>query len=294
MTRELLLLSDKSSGSTILEYELLKHSEIEHVKYTSHLDHETLYWLKAAVLLKKSKHLFFGGKYPFPVSYAKTSILKFLKKNGVDATKIETISDITLGWSNISRSKNKIFFEKSPHHLNHKASTYLLADYANKNPNLKVIGLVRDPRAVIYSTLDRWYANPYDRQYKWLCSYENLLLFENLISDKSQLIKIRYEDLIENPKKTLLKVVNHLNIEWQEGLGDSIHQKSKEKWKRNNFHFHFSNEVIQLSKIYGYDLKKFDSNKDENKFKAKISFQMLYSLVRSWIKKNMNYLILKK
>ena len=247
-----------------------------------------------AVLLKKSKHLFFGGKYPFPVSYAKTSILKFLKKNGVGATKIETINDVSSGWSKISNIKDKIFFEKSPHHLNHKASTYLLADYANNNPDVKVIGLVRDPRAVIYSTLDRWYSNPYDRQYKWLYTYENLLLFENLILDKSQLIKIRYEDLIENPKKMLNKVVNHLNVDWEEGLGDGIHQNSKEKWKRNNFNFHFSKEVIQLSKIYGYDIKEVKLNKDENKFKVKISFRMFYTLFRSWFKKNMNYLILKK
>lgn len=292
MTRELLLLSDKSSGSTILEYEILKHSKIEHVKYTSHHDHETLYWLKAAVLLKKSKHLFFGGKYPFPISYAKTSILKFLKNNGVDDPKIETLDDINLVWSKISSRKNKIFFEKSPHHLNHRASIYLLADYVNKHPNVKVLGLVRDPRAVIYSTLDRWYANPYKRQFKWLYSYENLLLFESLISDKSQLIKIRYEDLIENPKRILNKVLNHLDIDWEEGIGDNIHQNSNEKWKKNNFNFQFSREVIQLSKLYGYDINEVDSN--QNTFKFKFSFRMIYILFRAWFKKNMNYFILKK
>lgn len=292
MTRELLLLSDKSSGSTILEYELLKHSKIEHVKYTSHQDHETLYWLKAAVLLKKSKYLFFGGKYPFPVSYAKTSIAKFLKYNGVETKKIESIDDINLGWSKLSKKKNKILFEKSPHHLNHRASIYIIADYVNKNKDVKVIGLVRDPRSVIHSTLKRWYANPYNRQYKWLYSYENLFLFESLISNKNQLIKIRYEDLIVNPKRILKKVLNHIDIDWEEGIGDGIHQNSKEKWKSNNFDFQLSNEVIQLSKLFGYKIDEVDSS--QNTFKFKFSFHMTFMKFKVWLKRNMNYFILKK
>ena len=78
MTKELLLLSDKSSGSTILEYELLKHSKIEHVKYTSHQDHETLYWLKAAVLLK-SPNIYFLGVNTFPSIICKNVYCKIFK-----------------------------------------------------------------------------------------------------------------------------------------------------------------------------------------------------------------------
>jgi len=49
--KSVFLLSDKASGSSALQVELLQHPKINIVEKTRHYQNETLYWNKAAALL---------------------------------------------------------------------------------------------------------------------------------------------------------------------------------------------------------------------------------------------------
>jgi len=57
-----ILLSDKRSGSTMLQEELCKHPDIQHVAYSPHTYFETHHWLKAAVLLGMPPQTFYGHR----------------------------------------------------------------------------------------------------------------------------------------------------------------------------------------------------------------------------------------
>ena len=57
-----ILLSDKRSGSTMLQDELCKHSDIQHVAYSPPTYFETHHWLKAAVLLGMPAKTYYGHR----------------------------------------------------------------------------------------------------------------------------------------------------------------------------------------------------------------------------------------
>ena len=60
MPTVVILLSDKRSGSTMLQDELCKHSGIRHVDYSPHTYFETHHWLKASVVLNRPDALYSG------------------------------------------------------------------------------------------------------------------------------------------------------------------------------------------------------------------------------------------
>ena len=62
MKTVVILLSDKRSGSTMLQNALCSHEQIQTVNYSPHTYLETHHWLKAAVLLNKDKSLFSNGR----------------------------------------------------------------------------------------------------------------------------------------------------------------------------------------------------------------------------------------
>ena len=57
-----ILLSDKRSGSTMIQRELCKHPDIQTVAYSPHTYFETHHWLKGAVLLGRAPETFAGHK----------------------------------------------------------------------------------------------------------------------------------------------------------------------------------------------------------------------------------------
>ena len=107
---------------------------------------------------------------------------------------------------------------------------YMILDYANKFKDVYVIGLVRDPRSVINSTVNRWFTNPYIRQYKWLKSYENLIIFEKLYTNENY-IRLKYEDLVKAPKTKLREILLELGLKWEDALGNLLHSRSEKNGK---------------------------------------------------------------
>ena len=256
MTDNIILLSEKSSGSSILQEELVKHSLINNIKFTKHTEAETLYWLKAANILGYPKHSFWQSKSPFPKKYSKKSIEYILSKNSnylFNQQQFEVWEEIKNGWDALIDSNGPIFFEKSPHHLNQWPALACINRYVREsNKIVKFIGLVRNPLSVIYSTNQRWQSNIYDRQFFWENSYRNLLAMQKIHGDEN-LIIIRYEDLINSPNQILNKLFSFLGLKNEENIGKKFHSNSLSKWEKDpNFSFKLNESVMELGKQFGY------------------------------------------
>jgi sulfotransferase family protein len=258
MVKNIILLSDKSSGSTILQKELLKHPDINAVNYTMHNEHETLFWLKAARILNYHKSEFFECRFPFKFSSSLNSVKGLIKKNdlGTDFN-IENKEDIFRIWESFIAKYCPVFFEKSPHHLNHWASTSLIIDFALKHPDeVKIIGLVRNPLAVTYSTMKRWTSNPDWRLYKWAYTYRNLMQAEVLLPREGYR-RVSYEDMISNPGKTFQDICDFIEVPYVPEIGSDIHTKSANKFANDeNFTPIIQASVKLVAEYFGYHFEE--------------------------------------
>ena len=252
--RVILLLSDKSSGSTIFQYELLKHAAVRAVEWTMHNDHETLYWVKAACLLGFPDGDYYQGRAPLSKRQARAGIEELLRRNVPDfnlPTDDEAL--IFTGWEALCRRHGSCFFEKSPHHLNNWAATSLLLRYAlSTSHDVRVSGLVRNPMAVIYSTWDRWLSEPTGRQYLWSRTMRNLITAQHLLPPERYHL-VRYEDLIAQPVGVMAQVCDFLDLPRDEQVGAGVHAASAMKWVGDErFAFTLDPTVAALAHTFGY------------------------------------------
>lgn len=249
-----LLLSDKSSGSTALQYELLRHPSVKAVGYTMHNDHETLFWVKAAVLLGQEPVDFVEGRLPVRVAEARRDLLALLRENVPGWTPPPHDEDLVFdGWRALCETHAPVFFEKSPHHLNSWAATSLLLRYAlTTDHDVRVIGLVRNPLAVLYSAWTRWLTPPRQRQAYWLRTYRNLLAVEALLgSDRVRMV--RYEDLIADPVDELRAVTDWLGLAPEASVGTGLHARSAQKWTADEgFDLDLDPAVRAIAQRFGY------------------------------------------
>lgn len=266
---------------------MLKHPQLQAVRFTTHNEHETLYWLKAAVILGLKTDWFYGKKKPFPKYYAKNAIRQLLRGNGIKPGKLNTRDDIYRSWIQLEEKCGPHFLEKSPHHLNHFASTRLITEYIlNAGDNSKVIGLIRHPGAVVYSTLQRWYVNPAARIDKWCYTYDNLKYLQAQLPE-SRFSLVRYEDMIENTEATFRRLCDFIQLPYDRKMGADIHARSADKWKEDaSFSIPLSEKAIRLMKHFGYPLEKADTKTkvqfDSEKFSA-MRFRLKSSMRRIWV-----------
>lgn len=249
-----LLLSDKSSGSTALQYELLRHPSVRAVRYTMHNDHETLYWVKAAVLLGQEPVDFVEGRLPLRSTEARRDLEALLRENVPGWTSPKSNSALVFdGWRALCEAHGPVFFEKSPHHLNSWAATSLLLRYAlTTDHDVRVVGLVRNPLAVLYSAWTRWLTPPEERQAYWLRTYRNLLAVEALLGPDRVRV-VRYEDLAADPVPRLGALTDWLGLPPEETVGSGLHDRSVQKWTEDEtFDLELDPAVRAIATRFGY------------------------------------------
>ena len=252
--RTVLLLSDKSSGSTALQYELLRHADVRAVGYTMHNDHETLFWVKAAVLLGQEPVDFVEGRLPIRPAEARRDLLALLRENVPHWTPPSDDESLVFeGWRMLCEAHAPVFFEKSPHHLNSWAATSLLLRYAlTTDHDVRIIGLVRNPLAVLYSAWTRWLTPPRQRQAYWLRTYRNLLAVETLLGPERVRV-VRYEDIIARPVAELREITDWLGLEASDEVGSGLHDRSAQKWVDDpSFDLDLDPAVRAIAKRFGY------------------------------------------
>jgi hypothetical protein len=254
-----ILLSDKRSGSTLFEKEICKHPEIEHVQFTPHTYNETHYWVKAACLLSTTGESFAGGVRPDSygsVNSTRQSLIKTIQGN-VNGFVVPQSDEqlIFEGWNALcSQFARPVFFEKSPHHSHHWAALELILQWVETTDyRVRVIGLVRNPMAVIYSALNLFHTDPRRRQFGWVNGNRNILkVAESLRNEQFKLI--RYEDLVTNPKNQFKAVCEFIGVDFQSHIGASANAHSLQKWREDaNFDLQLDESVANFAKELGYN-----------------------------------------
>lgn len=263
----LIVLSDKRSGSTMLQNALCTHPDIQTVKYSPHTYLETHHWLKGAVLLNYNKVLFSNSKvysnYGSKIN-VRTYTIDLLKKNLKNyKIPVEDKELIFQGWEKLCEKYTKpIFFEKSPQFLAHWAALSLILEWMQQTKfNVKIIGLIRNPMAVQYSAFKLFRSIPNKRQYGWLNIYKNLLAFKTMIP-RENYMEIQYEGLVDEPSKSLKKICEFVGINFKDDMAKKIHGNSLTKWIEDPyFDLQLSMPVKQIAYQFGYKEPDFINDK---------------------------------
>ena len=294
MKTVVILLSDKRSGSTMLQDAICAHPRIQTLRYSPHTYLESQHWLKAAVLLERHPFLFDKGKkYKNYGSRgnAKVYIAELLKGNleNIDLP-MDRKQLVFKGWDAIcAKYANPIFFEKSPQHLAHWSALSLMLEWAQqtKDFNVKFIGLVRNPMSVQYSAFKLFRTAPHNRQYDWFNNYRNLLAFKSMIDSKDFHL-IRYEDIVDTPKIEIRKFCEFIGIEFSTIMVSKIHGNSKAKWKDDQyFRLILDSSVKQMAISFGYSE---ESLMNVNS-KRLPTFKSLLWVINTFVIRNKNLLI---
>lgn len=165
--------------------------------------------------------------------------------------------------TNYPNISHPIYIEKSPPHI------FFVDEIRELYPSSKIIHLIRDPRSVIASLRNMSWAtsNIYTLSRSWVKSNE-------LLENKKDTILIRYEDLVKNTDKVILKMVTFLEIkntiaEYSSGFTDHVERKNwnsdetskpinsdnLEKWK--GMLSIIDGEVQIIENICSYHMKKY-------------------------------------
>ena len=247
------ILSTKSAGSSALQNLICECTDGRHVEFTRHVQHETLYWTKAASILGREQVKVPDSEVPIPPRKALHDLRTLLAANLAD---FDLPSDpealIFEGWRRLCVRFGPMFVEKSPHHLHQWAALELLIEAMRRQPDIdfRFLGLVRNPMDVLYSMWRRWRADPSRHQHHWRLAYENLRRFEQEVG--SRLLVVRYEDLAVdgNAPRQLL---TFLGRPVTQNLEKHIHANSLQRWKADRwFGFQLHQDVERLATSFGY------------------------------------------
>ena len=247
------ILSTKSAGSSALQNLICGCTDGKHVEHTRHVQHETLYWTKAASILGRKQLRIPDSEVPIPPQKALHDLRALLAANLPD---FELPSDpeelIFEGWRRLSVRFGPLFVEKSPHHLHQWAALELLIEAVHRLPDtdFRFVGLVRNPMDVLYSMWRRWRADPAKHQHQWRLAYENLRRFEREVAGR--LLVVRYEDLAAHGNAAG-QLIDFLDRPVSPEAKSYIHAKSLQRWKVDRwFGFQLDGEVERLATSFGY------------------------------------------
>ncbi|MFQ5470887.1 MAG: sulfotransferase [Gammaproteobacteria bacterium] len=249
----IIILSEKSSGSSACQHLLSKIANINHIVSTRHNENETLYWTKAASVLNMPQLNMVDSEVPIEGAKARIEMISMLKDNVQGFTAPEEDEQLIFdGWRSLCYAYSPIFLEKSPHHLCQWSAIKLIVDAINILGDIEflLIGLVRNPMDTVYSQFMRWKARPEQTEKQWLIAYQNLQKLKTLIGD--QLVIVRYEDMVSS-LEFLKPVFNFCGVTIDDADSKYLHKQSIQKWRSDKtFGFALSSDVISLAGEYGY------------------------------------------
>jgi hypothetical protein len=249
------ILSDKSSGSSILQAELRTHPSVNGVMVTPHQEGETLYWNKAAALLGLSQERMLDSTVlPLTSSKARRALVGLCADNLVAFQPPTDDRELVFeGWRALVLAGRPVFLEKSPHHLHYRSALDLIQEAESTSPDIayRYLGLIRDPVDTLHSMWTRWRVPPDRRQHEWVRAYRNLADFAAETGAGFRLV--RYEDLAADPCAVLADLCRFIGVEPWPGLGATITSASVGSGHRDpDFGFRASPELVELARRWGY------------------------------------------
>lgn len=144
--------------------------------------------------------------------------------NGIDLRdKADVIFAVYTAWSNY-----KALTEKTvPFVFKETSQAVFFSKYKENFPKLKMISLVRDPRdnyAAINSGVEGYYSKFGEHSIDALSSHINRARMDLIAAKVNQenfpesFLAIRFEDLVNDPRKTMMKVSSFLGIAFNESM----------------------------------------------------------------------------
>lgn len=279
MATVVILLSDKRSGSTILQDELCRHANVQHVKTSPHTYSETHHWLEAAVILDRPAALYSGG-----VTYkgyggqanARAYMKDLLEANIPGYQAPEDDNELVFGgWDALCQHfGQEVFFEKSPQVLAHWAALDLLLQWVETTDHVvRIIGLVRNPLAVQYSAKALFTTDPNARQYGWLEIQRNLLAVQSALDD-DQFCLVRYEDMIARPEDIFAELCDFIGIARDPAIGSEVNSGSLDKWRLDpEYDFQLDPAVARFARFFGYEGTELQNPTPAGQRSAKVSMR---------------------
>jgi hypothetical protein len=248
----LIVLSSKSSGSSVLQRVLAAQPHIHPVTRTRHKQNETLYWVKAASVLGLPQVAMTRSEVPIPRDKARSDLVTLLTEN-LGPTYVPPASDPDLifeGWHRLCRQFAPVFLEKSPHHLHQWSALDLIMECIRRLPDVEflMVGLVRNPMDTMYSLWRRWKVIPERSQHEWYTAYTNLRRLVALLPQ--QVVVVRYEDMIVD-SSSLQPLYRFVDA--PQGDTTTLHGRSLGLWRQDPlFGFRLADHVAALGAEYGY------------------------------------------
>lgn len=251
--KNIIMLSEKSSGSSACQKLLTRFADIRHINKTRHFESETLYWTKAASIMGKPQLKMVDSEVPIPPERAKSDLISLLRDNldNYDPPECD-LELINHGYNLLCKTYSPIFIEKSPHHLCQWSAIELIVNHIRqiKDVDFLLLGLVRNPMDTIYSQFTRWGSRPEMVESQWIVAYRNLLKLREM--DGIQLQIVRYEDIVSSIKH-LSPVFDFCEVKPNVDDQVFLHQKSLSKWKNDRrFKYVLSEQAIEVAEAFGY------------------------------------------
>ena len=250
-----LILSDKSSGSTVLIEALTAGGAAHRVSFTQHQEHETLFWWKAATMLGFSQPALRSTRLPIAPIHARAELEELLDRNDVDLGRpLDSTAPEELvfeGWAAICRRYSPCFVEKSPHHLHHWQALQLMRSAPGRVDGLRhrYVGLVRHPVATLASMWRRWGVDPQRAQWEWVRAYRNLVRLREALGD--ELLLVRYEDLVTD-QQVWASVWAHAGLEGEAPTGWFDERRATAWRERSDLEFRPADPIVELAGELGY------------------------------------------
>ena len=257
MNRKLIiLLSAKRCGSTAVFNMFQNHPDVKIFHDNQKINNwEIQFWSLANYAIK-------GNPTQF-IRRLKKSISKLNINNVTNKKKVFDVMD------QIFKKFGPVLFDKSPQYLGNKDAINLLVEYSKKRKvELKLIGLIRDPKDALMSQYILW--NKYipndsleRREKLWIKQYQHL----KELKKKYKLFFFNYENFSYNPYEVGKKIFKFCKLNFNEStikhirpisigrFNNSIFFKEKKKWK-------WSKEFENHLKEYNYHNNKTSSYKN--------------------------------
>ena len=253
-----ILLSDKRSGSTIFQSELLSHPDVQGLAYSSHTYLESHHWLKAAVMTHQPPRLFSGGRVY--ANYggarnARTYMIDTIMGNLPDFKPPSDDKDLIFeGWEALCHHyATPVFFEKSPQVLANWAAVIMLLEWMERTEfDVRLVGLVRNPLAVQHSAKLLFGSAPHNRQFGWAETHRNLLALRQMLPE-DKLLLLRHEDILADPQAQFADVCRFVGLSTRPEMGSTITSKTQDRWRDDrDYTLYLEPSVRYVARALGY------------------------------------------
>lgn len=253
MNKTIILLSAKRCGTTALFKMMRKHPGVNFCSITKNPNNwEPGFWNNGYSALQSGKTEKFINRFQKNYSYLPVP----------HVTSKRILFDL---WDAVLENRGPNIFDKSPQYLRSKGALDLILKYKAQGNDVRVIGLIRDPRDAITSQFRLWSKvyrqktgtkdSPGRREKEWLLKYKNLEYIQSKIPG---MFMMKYENFTRYPRLYLGLMCEYCGISYLPYTHQHIKPVSIGRYKVSKLpavrNWEFSEEFKRHLLRYGYEL----------------------------------------